>query len=119
MNFKIWNTVQKCFYTQEHKHTFCITLEGKVACWDESQGWDDSFTEHYVPLRSTGLFDSLEQEIYENDIILFSGTETETILVEWDNYGYWNISQQNLKYIRIIGNIYENTLDGTVTTFKE
>ena len=71
--FKIWNTVEKCFYTQKHKHTFCITLEGKVACWDECQGWSDSWFERYVPLQSSELLDSLGNEIYEGDIINIDG----------------------------------------------
>jgi len=100
IKFRIWNTTNKCFYTDDHvKANFFNYLER---------------TEEPI-MQFTGLLDKTGKEIYEGDIVkVIVGGENYKIIyknypVVYEKNGFYSpLATGPTSAMEVVGNIYEN-----------
>lgn len=119
LRFRVWDSEKKRFIFKGES-SVVMSQNGELMQLSPADWIIDKHVmdENYIPMQSTGLFDSNNKEIFESDIIAFSHKDFDslnTLIVDnvrdfLIDISYFHRIEPN-QYTnvgKIIGNIYEN-----------
>ena len=114
MKFRIWNENSGYFIKDSDTDKHYLSQNGDIIIIDEMGFIYETDKENYIINEYTGLKDSEDYEIYEDDIVCNEWDEEYQVVI-FDEAEYKLIGEShiqslynNLDYIDIQGNIYEN-----------
>ena len=114
MKFRIWNENSGYFIKDSDTDKHYLSQNGDIIIIDEMGFIYETDKENYIINEYTGLKDSEDYEIYEDDIVWKEWDEEYQVVI-FDEADYKLIGEShiqslynNLDYIDIQGNIYEN-----------
>lgn len=122
LNFRAWDSIEKEMY----KDTFAITEGGQVVVVEQAFitiAPEYVFVDHLIIMQSTGLFDKLNQEVFDGDILAIETAEGVLyVKVYWneqnamfmfeskkygDNVPLAELVSDTAYPFAVVGNIYE------------
>ena len=114
MKYRIWNKDSGYFIKDSDTNKYYLSQNGDIIIIDEMGFIYETDKENYIINKHTGLKDIEGYEIYEKDIVWNEyDEEYQVVIFDEGKYKLMGESQMqnlynNLDYIDIRGNVYEN-----------